>query len=428
MSRRFNKTGITGSKSQLLWAIGFSLHGLLSCDAGRTGASPETPLWKYRPSGSLSLLFSKNLKAKSRTQGEPHEHARAALDVDGRRLFIGSSDHGLYALSATDGNTLWRFETAGPVKSTPLFDKSRNLVFFGSHDGALYAVDADTGALRFRFMTNAEIQRPPVLSQGRLIVVNANDTVLAVDPSNGKLLWSQHRTPAMGMEVAGYSGPLVAHGRVYVGFSDGVVMAYNEATGAQSWNPVDLAAEAEQVLGDIPTYLDVDTTPLAATTEAGPAVLVASYSAGVFALDAETGIQLWANTAPRGVTELTLWHEPEHAPRGGQRAALPIAEKTLILASSGTTGLWALDPLTGSMLWQRDLPNGAASEPVATQGVLLLAGSETGLFALSPIDGSIIDGVHFSGGIDAAPAAFGSRVYALTNAGVLLGLHLQPPF
>ncbi|MDX2052083.1 MAG: PQQ-binding-like beta-propeller repeat protein [Polyangiaceae bacterium] len=416
------------SPSRTLLALGLGISSLMfGCEAGRAGANPEAPLWKHHPSGALSVVFRKQLKAPSRAQGEAREHATPALDIEGRRIFVGSSDHGLYALSAVDGTTLWRFETAGPVKSTPLFDKSRNVVYFGSHDGALYAVDASTGSLRFRFMSNAEVQRPPILSGGRLFAVNANDTVMALDPNNGKLLWSQHRTPAMGMEVAGYSGALVHRGRVYVGFSDGVVMAYNAATGASSWEAVDLAAEAEQILGDIPQYFDVDTTPVAATTDAGPAIVVASYAAGVFALDEETGIQLWANTAPRGVTQLTLWHEAEHPPRGAHESALPIAEKTLLLASSGTSGLWALDPLTGAMLWQRELPNGAVSEPVAANGVLLVAGSELGLFAISPLDGSIIDGIHISGGIDAAPAAYGSRVFAMTNRGFLLGLHLQSP-
>src|SRR5690606_35507044 len=102
----------------------------------------------------------------------------------------------------------------------------------------------------------------PTLAEGLLYAVNANDTVLALEPRTGKLVWSQHRTPALGMEVAGYSGALVWRAKVYVAFSDGTVTAFDAKTGVERWQPVDLSAEAEQHLGEVPTYLDVDTTPV----------------------------------------------------------------------------------------------------------------------------------------------------------------------
>src|SRR5690606_34871165 len=221
-------------------------------------------------------------------------------------LFVGSSDNGLYALGARNGDTLWRFETLGFVQCAPLYERSRSAVYFGSNDGALYRVDAETGWLRWRFMTNAEVARQPVLANGILYAANANDTVMALDPDTGNLLWSQHRTPAAGMEVAGYSGPSVAWGKVYMGFSDGTVTAFDAKTGQERWQPLDLSAEAEQLLGEVPEYLDVDTTPITTHIAAGPAVIVASYQGGVYALDAETGTQLWSNTVVAGASDISL--------------------------------------------------------------------------------------------------------------------------
>ena len=43
------------------------------------------------------------------------------------------------------------------------------------------------------------------------------------------------KAPAMGMEVAGYAGPLVWRGKVYAGFSDGTVTAFDARTGALRW-------------------------------------------------------------------------------------------------------------------------------------------------------------------------------------------------
>jgi outer membrane protein assembly factor BamB len=397
----------------------------VGCEAVRAGANPEVPLWVHRPSGSLVVIYKRQIVAPSRADVEPYQRGRPEIDVRGRRVFVGSSDRGLYAIRAEDGEVLWRFETAGYVQCEPLYDPGENVVYFGANDGALYKVDADDGRLSWRFETNAEVARRPVLSERFLYVVNANDTVLALDPKTGALHWSQHRPPALGMEVAGYSGPLLWRGKIYAGFSDGTVTAFDAATGAERWQPVDLSAEAEQALGEVPTYLDVDTTPIGEMLEAGPAVFVGSYAGGVFALDAEAGTQIWANPAVGGVSELVLWKQPEHPAR--EEGAPPLPERRLLLAATGTTGLWALDPENGREVWRRPLPHGGVSAPVPVMGALLVSASQLGVFLVSPLDGGIIDGIHLTDGASGTPAAYGRRAFAVTNGGYFMSMQIAPP-
>lgn len=399
--------------------------GAAGCESVRFGANPELPTWQYRPSWSLSVVYKRSVLAEERKDGEPYERGQPEIDVAGRRLFVGSSDRGLYALEAVSGNVLWRFETAGYVQCAPLYDRGEDVVYFGSNDGALYKVKASDGRLLWRFATNAEVARRPVLRGGVLYAVNANDTVLALDAKTGQRRWSQHRTPALGMEVAGYAGPLVWRGKVYAGFSDGTVTAFDAKTGDERWTPVDLAAEAEQLLGEVPTYLDVDTTPVADELESGPVVFVGSYQGGVYALDAESGTQVWANPAVTGVSELTLWREPAHPPRDGVGPEKP--ERRLLLASTGTTGLWAIDPETGREAWRASLPRGGVSAPVPLVGALLVSASQLGVFLVSPIDGSVIDGIHMTDGSSMTPAAHGRRAFVMSNHGELISLHVMPP-
>lgn len=411
----------------------FARFGLLGCaslvlaacaTAGVSGTSPELPLWTKRPSFNLQVIYSRNAVAASRRAGEPYERGQPEIDPRGRRVFVGSSDRGLYALRAEDGMALWRFETLGFVQCQPLYDAAADAVYFGSNDGALYRVDAKNGHLSWRFMTNAEVSRRPVLSGGVLYVTNANDTLLALDPESGKLLWHQHRSPAMGMEVAGYAGPTVFHDKVYTGFSDGTVLAFDAKTGAERWQPVDLSAEAEQTLGEVPAQLDVDTTPVPDQIEAGAVVYVASYAGGVYALDSETGTQVWGNTGVFGVSDLFLWNEPPRPAKPGDPE--PVPHKVLI-ASSGTSGLWGLDPDTGKERWRRRLPHGGVSTPVPMQGALLVSASQLGIFLLSPIGGELIDGIHIAEGVSMTPAVYGNRAFVLTNGGHFLGLHLSSP-
>jgi outer membrane protein assembly factor BamB len=381
------------------------------------------PLWMHRGSGSLHITFKRSIVADSRRTGEPYERGQVEIDPAQGRIFVGSSDQGLYALRADDGQKLWRFETLGFVQCAPLYDASEDALYFGSNDGALYKVNAKNGALIWRFMTNAEVARRPVLEGGTLYVTNANDTVLAIESGNGKLLWHQHRTPAAGMEVAGYSGAAVFHGKVYAGFSDGTVAAFDARTGAERWQPVDLAAEAEQTLGQVPEQLDVDSTPIPDTLPSGAVVYVSNYAAGVYALDAETGTQVWSNIGVFGVTDITLFDQPAHVRRDGRDEP----QRRILLAASGTTGLWGLDPATGTELWRRSLPATAISHPVVVSGVLLVSASRLGIFLINPLGGELIDGIHLADGSSMTPAAYGSRAFVMTNGGNLLGIHVEPP-
>lgn len=391
----------------------------------RTGANPDVPLWVHRPSGALGVEYSREMVAPTRAEGEPYERGQPELDPKGMRVFVGSSDWGLYALEAASGRAIWRFETLGFVQCEPLYDPGEDVVYFGSNDGALYKVAAADGRLIWRFSTNAEVARRPVLLGGLLYVVNANDTVLALKPSTGQLVWSRHRAPAMGMETAGYSGPLVWRDKVYLGFSDGNVAAFDKKTGDDRWPTVDLAAEAEEMLGELPQYLDVDTTPVAGVVDAQPVVYVGSYVGGVHALDADSGGPVWHNPAVAGVTELMAWEQPGHPISGGSTMNVP--PRRLLIACTGTTGLWALNPSTGEEVWRKTLPRGGVSAPVAVEGALAVSASQLGVFLVSPIDGGIIDGIHVTDGVSMQPAAFGSRLFVVTNGRRLLSVHVAGP-
>ncbi|MET0592902.1 MAG: PQQ-binding-like beta-propeller repeat protein [Polyangiaceae bacterium] len=395
------------------------------CETLQSGANPAVPLWVHRPNGAMNVVLRRKVTVSEKVVGEDYEHGRAEIDPIYRRVFVGSADGSLYALRADDAHGIWRFETMAPVQSEPLYDPQEDVVYFGSNDGALYKVAAFDGKLLWRFSTNAEVSRRPVLKNGILYVVNANDTIVAIEAKTGKMRWTQHRRPAFGMEIAGYAGPLVTDDRVYVAFSDGRVAAYDLLTGNDKWPLVDLSAEAEHAQGDVPRYLDVDTTPIADTIAAGDVVYVASYAGGVFALDANNGGRVWANDRSTGVTQLVLWREPAHEPRDGVGPTVPA--RKVLLASSGTTGLWALSVDDGRELWRRTLPEGGVSAPVPIAGAVMVATTRYGLFLFSPLDGGVIDGLDLSNGVSMVPAVHGRRAFVMSNTGVLLGIHVDPP-
>ncbi|WP_394839170.1 PQQ-binding-like beta-propeller repeat protein [Pendulispora rubella] len=406
--------------------------GCATSETANDRVSPEAPLWYRRPANTMSVLLKRSLTATGRTTGEDWERGRAEIDPAHGRIFVGTADRGFYALRAGDGSTIWRFETLGVVQCESLYDAELDIVYFGSHDGALYAVRAFDGSLVWRYFTGAEVARRPVRNGEMLYFANGSDQLFAVDRRTGKKKWQAQRTSALGMEIAGYAGPALANNKVYLAFSDGHVVAYDARDGSEKWTPVDLSAEAEQntAAGEVPRYLDVDTTPVPNDIPgSGNVVYVASYAGGVFALDAETGSRVWVNDQARGVTDLTLFNEPAHAPdpNGPDRDGPTVPARKLLLASSGTTGLWGLDPTTGKMVWRNDVPEGGVTAPVQVAGALLVGTTRYGLFLLSPRNGRVIDGFDMGTGVAQTPSAFGNRAYAMTNVGTLLGIQIDPP-
>lgn len=397
---------------------------LVGCESVRSSVVSEQPTWYRRPGWFLSVEQRRPLTDLNQLIGEEYERGQPELDPQHQRVFVGSADRGLYALRANDLSTIWRFNAAGVVQGEPLYDANEDVVYFGSNDGALYKVRALDGALIWRFNTNSEVARRPLRVGPLLYVVNANDTLMAIEPGTGKLRWTYHRAPALGIEMAGYAGPAVANGMAYAAFSDGRVSAFDAMAGTERWS-IDLAAEAEQSSGELPRQLDVDATPITARLNTGPAVFVASYPAGVFALDAQSGGRLWSNVLATGANDITLWEEPGHTNRAG---GPDVDARRMLLVSSASTGLWALNVETGQEIWRRPLPEGGLSAVVPAAGALLVATSRYGLFLMSPLDGAVIDGVETGTGFASTPAAFGRRAFALTNQGVLLSIVIDAPW
>lgn len=419
-----------GVLALVVFAAGSSACGLGDLFGGDR-VNPEVPTWYHRPTGGMHVFAHRRLTAEGRAIGEDWERGKPELDPMHDRVFVGSSDRGLYALRAGDASTIWRFETADVVQSEPFYDPELDVVYFGSNDGALYAVKAATGALLFRFDTGAEVARKPVRVGETLVFTNASDFLFAVDRRTGKQKWQVHRTPALGMEISGHAGAAVdpSTGIVYMAYSDGHVIAYDVKDGSEKWTPVDLSAEAEQAGTESLRYLDVDTTPIVDAHPQGHVVYVASYAGGIFALDAATGARVWTNERAIGVNDLTLFEEPAHAPNpsGPDKGGPEVPAKKILLASSATSGLLGIDPYTGRVLWRNKVPEGGITAPVPWAGAILVGTTRYGLFLMSPRNGKVIDGIDLGSGFAQTPAAFAGRAYVTSNAGTFLGISLTPP-
>ncbi|MGW7609930.1 outer membrane protein assembly factor BamB family protein [Streptomyces sp. NPDC054766] len=58
--------------------------------------------------------------------------------VAGQIVYIGATDHHLYAVNADTGVSRWRFDTGAPVYSSPAV--ADGVAFVSTENGYLYAV------------------------------------------------------------------------------------------------------------------------------------------------------------------------------------------------------------------------------------------------------------------------------------------------
>jgi outer membrane protein assembly factor BamB len=76
-------------------------------------------------------------------------------------VYIGSLDHNVYALNATNGAKLWNYRTDGTVYSSPAVVDS--VVYVGSEDGNIYALNASSGVKLWSYHTNGYVESSPAV-------------------------------------------------------------------------------------------------------------------------------------------------------------------------------------------------------------------------------------------------------------------------
>ena len=133
----------------------------------------------------------------------------------------------------------WRFQTRGPVRSSPAIDGGT--VYVGANDGRLHAIDLASGTTTWTTAIGGAVASTPALSADRVFVSTRGNTVVALARSSGKEIWLT-RT---GSDVATHPGgehwdyfsssPVVAGSAVIVGSGDGQLHAFRAESGAVMW-------------------------------------------------------------------------------------------------------------------------------------------------------------------------------------------------
>jgi outer membrane protein assembly factor BamB len=181
-----------------------------------------------------------------------------------------------------DGRTPWLWRVRlGPVYRRPGVDAAGRTLFVPSADRHLYALEASTGQAVWRFDAGAPVLSAPVVARvagDEYVIFSAGRQLLAVHASTGQLAWS--------VTGRGFSaGQAACDGRrVYTSAADGYARAHDALTGRQEWS-------CQMVSGDqhrVALYSGWDNAVVL-----GAGAVIAATVSGSTALEADTGAVRW---------------------------------------------------------------------------------------------------------------------------------------
>lgn len=117
-------------------------------------------------------------------------YSSPAVSTDGS-LVVGCEDHVLRRINR-DGACIWAFEAKGAFHSTPTIDFVRKIVYAGSYDHTLYALNYETGGVvwkcSFDERVEDDIYSSPALTVDGQIIVGANNVLICFEP-DGEVRW-----------------------------------------------------------------------------------------------------------------------------------------------------------------------------------------------------------------------------------------------
>jgi outer membrane protein assembly factor BamB len=281
----------------------------------------------------------------------------AALGADGT-IYVGAGS-AMLALDAATGIQKWRFDTAGDVESSPALAPDGTL-YFGADDARVYALDASNGVLKwyFTFPDGSDTDSSPALgADGTVYIGSDKGTLYALNGQHGTLLWS---FKAIG-EISG-APALGTDGTVYfcalnLTKTESVTYAIDALTGVPRWEKVQSSQSAPSVA------IGSDGAVFVGGVTVEPRAVVR-------ALDAGTGNQKWER-----------WLEPGSTGSSAvsiDAAGILYLQSEFRVAVAGSGKLSALNPMTGSVLWQVATSGSSNSSPAIGADGTVYAGSDDG--------------------------------------------------
>lgn len=353
-------------------------------------------------------------------------------------VYAPNDDGSLYKLDARTGKLLWTFHAYNQLMTTPVvadaggrqivFVGAGNSVFsfghakkFGKQDApvlrgtdvsAIDAVNAATGQLVWSYQTKGEDMPTGIFANGLLIFGNGDGHVYALDAATGTLKWKTTIKSFVSMSSAAFDPS--KHVVIMGGTRPSDIYALDIDNGKRLWalHPQNIfsssggdgtwAIVGHEAVGQIETRSRGQTN---------------KSSSEELAIDVTSGRILWSKTLGTGKT-----------PPRNKDGVPAVANGVIFTGSPVTHSEYAMDSITGKLLWSTGLKVGMKAAPTIVGNTVLQPTGSGQIFSLDRQTGKILHIYKQKNGGSYGPqngVAIGATYFIGTNTGLLQAIPLN---
>lgn len=266
-------------------------------------------------------------------------------------------------------------------------DESTNTVYvaFNFH---VYAVQADNGTEVWRFPVERDskfsvFSAPQLSADGQLLFGAYNHVFYSIDPENGTANWT-----FAGASNRYIGSPVAYAANVYAPNSDHKVYALN-ADGELQWTFSSDQPQWSQPASD------------------GSALYLSSLDHHLYALDAESGGELW------------------NIDLGGTLVSNPVLNEGSIYIGTLNSEVIALNAASGNVSWRFTSEGWVWGTPTFQDGQIYVGDLDGFLYALDAASGRELWRLDTQGPITGSPLVLNEHIYVINEAGKILSVTLE---
>ena len=368
------------------------------------GLAPATPGPQAPPHQATPADASDVLQAAAQQKEVGERRVDGTPLVEDATVLVGSGDLSFYAIDAVTGKKKWSFNAKGKIFSATLRDHTAYVVT----SAGLYALDAATGQKKWLFQTLQEIPTEqtstsgkrvstgPVMGDGVIFLTASKGGFLyAVDPVSGKAKW------VINVDGLDASAPFSAKGLVFFSVEEDLASVAQKEKSQSSEHTATLygiEAASGQTKWKFDAPMQVSSRPMLV---AGQTICFGTDK-GLFALELETGRQLWRFSEDEPASLLA-----------DDQSVYVVTHKTV---SGGSKNIVrALSLSTGQEKWSRAV--GASPHLAKVEdGIVYLSGAPL-LQAISAATGKELWSFNGAGVSSASEPLFsGGKIFLSTQA------------
>jgi outer membrane protein assembly factor BamB len=350
----------------------------------------DFPFWRRDPASQANVgqLPRSNLRrAWPDNEGATGGGVTSPVVVVGLSVVVASADLNLYSLGRDMGNQRLRHPLPSPVRVAPAMVD--NIIYAATENGVVLALQDQGGGAVELWSTNlGAVPAAGINAWERfLFVPGANGLLYALNQEGGEIAWSR---PIPGPQM---QYPAMGRNLLYVGSQNILALdIYNN--GEVAWQRNDVGAVTAPPLYSAPGF--------SALAE----LYVADASSRIWALDANTGRDLWQRATDGPIYSLTVDND------------------TLYLVSNNS--LQAISRNGSEERWRYSLGERLAGSPIAGPNSLLLVTESGSIRLLDKGSGSPTATFTLMTNAVGAPAVSGDLIFVPGSDGFVYALRGDP--